>query len=185
MKPVTLPVAGFVTGIGLDGFLNGIVLHQILQWDHLVCVSATCEPRSLAEAKAQTAQDGFFHLAVWVVTLAGVVLLFHAARHPQRQWKGRVLAGAMLMGWGVFNLVEGIIDHHLLRIHHVMAGSPHEALADWLFLALSALLAMVGGVDGCRAASCEAALTLRDDFSGLIAGISHFPSSMGTLPKRA
>ena len=27
--------------------------------------------------------------------------------------------GLLLAGWGVFNLVEGLIDHHLLGVHHV------------------------------------------------------------------
>jgi len=34
------------------------------------------------------------------------------------------------MGFGIFNLVEGIIDHHLLGIHHVNETVPHE---QWIF----------------------------------------------------
>ena len=31
--------AGIVLGIGLGGFFDGIVLHQILQWHHMLTLS--------------------------------------------------------------------------------------------------------------------------------------------------
>jgi uncharacterized membrane protein len=40
----------------------------------------------------------------------------------------------MLVGWGVFNLVEGLIDHHLLDLHHVRDLPAHVPLYDWVFL---------------------------------------------------
>jgi len=136
--------AGLLLGVGLGGFLDGIVLHQILQWHHMVCQTATCEARTVEEFKKQTFQDGLFHLGVWIVTLIGVILLFRAMRHTERVPHGSELAGSMLIGWGSFNIVEGVIDHHLLGIHHVLAGSPHQTLADYVFLGVSLLL-VVGG----------------------------------------
>jgi uncharacterized membrane protein len=49
----------------------------------------------------------------------------------------------MLAGWGLFNLVEGLIDHQLLTIHHV--NSDNVVLWDTLFLVLGAAL-LVGGL---------------------------------------
>jgi uncharacterized membrane protein len=58
----------------------------------------------------------------------------------------------------VFNLVEGIVDHHLLGIHHVRTG-PYQIWWDLGFLLLGAVL-MAGGwllqrggapIDLCRA----------------------------------
>jgi uncharacterized membrane protein len=138
--------AGLALGIGLGGFLDGIVLHQILQWHHLVCRTATCEVHTLAEFKTQSFEDGLFHLAVWCVTFAGVVLLFRAMLHATIVPRGRALAGSMLIGWGSFNLIEGLIDHHLLGIHHVLAGSRYQTLADWTFLVASLLLVVFGSV---------------------------------------
>ena len=43
---------------------------------------------------------------------------------------------------GIFNLVEGVVDHHILGIHYVKAGVPG---LDLVFLALGALL-LAGGV---------------------------------------
>lgn len=128
--------AGLVLGLGLGGFFDGIVLHQILGWHHLVCYTATCRPNSVAELQRQTVQDGFFHLACLGLTLAGAVLLFRAARRTDpAAWTGRALVGALLAGWGMFNFVEGLIDHQILGIHHVRPGQPGEFLADMLFLA--------------------------------------------------
>jgi len=39
----------------------------------------------------------------------------------------------MLAGWGGFNVVERLIDHHLLGVHHVRVG-PDELLYDIGFL---------------------------------------------------
>jgi uncharacterized membrane protein len=47
------------------------------------------------------------------------------------------------MGWGLFNLVEGIVDHHILGIHHVRSG-PHQVWYDVGFLVLGAVLVLAG-----------------------------------------
>lgn len=142
-------------GLGLGGFADGIVLHQILGWHHLICTTETCQPETVEALKVQNMQDGFFHLATWLLTITGVVMLFRAGRVATQVWSGRALAGSMLAGWGVFNLVEGVIDHHVLRIHHVRPGHPNELLFDLLFLASGVLLIAVGawmsrGASGAR-----------------------------------
>ncbi|HEY0551236.1 MAG TPA: DUF2243 domain-containing protein, partial [Verrucomicrobiae bacterium] len=75
--------AGMVLGLGIGGFADGIVLHQVLGWHHLVCVTEHCQPTSIAHLQRQNAQDGFFHLAVWIVSLVGTGLLFRAARNSR------------------------------------------------------------------------------------------------------
>lgn len=136
--------AGLVLGLGFGGFADGIGLHQILGWHHLVCVTASCQPATIGQLQRQITQDGFFHLGLWLVTLAGTVLLFRAARQAGPAAHGRVLFGSMLAGAGLFNFLEGLIDHHLLRIHHVLPGDPHELEFDLLFLAVGVLLFLLG-----------------------------------------
>src|SRR4051812_26643723 len=97
MKSITQ--AGIVLGLGLGGFLDGIVAHQILGWHHLVCLTETCQPDSVAALQFQQRLDGFFHLATWMLTLAGVTMLFRAGG-ARTEWRGRDLAGGMLAGWG-------------------------------------------------------------------------------------
>lgn len=127
-------------GLGFGGFFDGIVLHQILGWHHLICRTDTCQPTSIASLQQQNKEDGFFHLAVWVVSLVGTGLLYRA----RNEGSGQTLLGGMLAGWGTFNFVEGLLDHQLLGLHHVLPGSPHELLYDLLFLA-SGLLLLAGG----------------------------------------
>jgi uncharacterized membrane protein len=49
----------------------------------------------------------------------------------------------MSLGWGVFNLVEGVIDHHVLHVHHVYERAG-ESIYDYAFLASGALLMFLG-----------------------------------------
>lgn len=137
--------AGIVLGLGFGGFADGIILHQILGWHHLVCVTAHCQPASIQQLQLQNTQDGYFHLVLWLVSLVGTAMLFRAACHAGPAGNGRVLLGAMLAGWGLFNFVEGIIDHQILGIHHVLPGYPHQFIFDLLFLAAGVALVLIGG----------------------------------------
>jgi uncharacterized membrane protein len=118
-------VAGVLLGIGLGGFLDGIVLHQILQWHHML--SSVLPPVTMEAMQTNMLWDGLFHALVWLATLVGVLLLWSAARHsfamPSLGW----LVGLLFVGWGLFNLVEGVIDHHILGIHHVRGYGPNLA----------------------------------------------------------
>lgn len=122
-------------GVALGGFFDGIVLHQILGWHHLICRTETCRPDSVDALLAQTSEDGWFHLAMWMLTVFGVFLLARNAR----PYSLRQISGSLLAGWGAFNLVEGILDHQILGLHHVLPKSPHSLLYDLLFLASGVL----------------------------------------------
>jgi uncharacterized membrane protein len=133
--------AGVLLGVGLGGFLDGILLHQLLQWHNML--SSHLPPDDLVSAKVNMFWDGLFHAFTWLVTLGGVVMLWRAGRRPDVPWSGRTLAGAMLGGWGLFNLVEGLIDHQLLGVHHVKPG-PYQLEWDLGFLASGVVLMLVG-----------------------------------------
>ncbi len=139
-----LRLAGLVLGLGLGGFFDGIVCHQILGWHHMVCTTFTCQPVSIAALRVQIVQDGWFHLGAWLLTITGIVLLFRSARRHALAGHGRMLIGAVLTGWGLFNFMEGLVDHHLLGLHHVRPGHPHELIFDLLFLISGLLLAGIG-----------------------------------------
>ncbi len=135
-------VAAILLGIGLGGFFDGIVLHQILQWHHMV--STPTPPTSLESLELNTLGDGIFHAATWVVTVAGVFLLMASDGARHQQGGTRTLIGGMLVGWGLFNAVEGLVDHHLLNLHHVRPG-PDELAYDIGFLVWGVLM-FLGGV---------------------------------------
>jgi uncharacterized membrane protein len=138
--------AGIVLGAGFGGLADGIVLHSILGWHHLICAGATefCQPVSVEQLQVENTQDGYFDLALWLVLLAGTALLSRAARYAAPTGDGRVLIGSMLAGCGFFNFFEGLINHQILGIHHVLPGSPHQFLYDMLFLANGLLFFAVG-----------------------------------------
>ncbi|MGX9900075.1 DUF2243 domain-containing protein [Arthrobacter sp. SA17] len=54
-----------------------------------------------------------------------------------------MLWGWVLVGWGAFNLAEGIVNHHVLAIHHVISG-PWQTVADLIFLLFGAVLVLAG-----------------------------------------
>ena len=140
-----LTKAGIVLGLGLGGFVDGIALHQILGWHHLICTTETCQVETVEALQLQNTQDGFFHLATWLLTVAGIGMLFRAGSLNAGVWSGRILLGAMLAGWGAFNVVEGLVNHQLLGIHHVRPGHPQEFVFDLLFLASGVILVFIGG----------------------------------------
>ena len=127
-------------GIGLGGFFDGIVLHQILQWHHML--SAHTPPDSLANFQLNTLADGLFHASTWIFTSIGLFLLWAAARGGAPLGWSRLIGG-LLAGWGGFNVVEGIIDHQILGVHHVRPG-PDALLYDMGFLIWGALMLIVG-----------------------------------------
>jgi uncharacterized membrane protein len=135
--------AGIVLGIGLGGFVDGIVLHQILQWHHMLS-SGPYPPTSLENLEVNTLWDGLFHAATWLATAVGLAMLWRAGRRPDAPRSTNLLLGALAIGWGLFNLVEGLVDHHLLGIHHVRENVPNVLLWDLGFLAFGALLVAAG-----------------------------------------
>ena len=124
--------AGIILGVGLGGFVDGIVLHQIVHWHNMG--SAVVPPVTLETIQQNMMWDGLFHAAVWVATLIGVYLLLFDARRGVPVPPPRRFTGLLILGWGWFNLIEGVIDHHLLDLHHVRDLPTHVPLYDWLFL---------------------------------------------------
>jgi uncharacterized membrane protein len=93
--------------------------------------------------------DGVFHAAVWLVTLVGVLMLWSAAYGPATYGRAAIpslgaFIGQMLFGWGLFNLVEGLIDHQLLAIHYVRQV-PNYQVYNLTFLAVGGVMFIVLG----------------------------------------
>lgn len=134
---------GLLLGLGLGGFIDGIALHQIMQWHNMG--SAVLPPVTLEAMMLNMRWDGYFHLATLLLTVAGVVVLWREGRNGTAPRTLTVLSGQMLLGWGVFNLVEGVVDHHLLELHHVRDMPAHVPLYDWIFLSLGGVVLIVVG----------------------------------------
>jgi uncharacterized membrane protein len=138
-----LPVAaGLVLGFGLGMFIDGIVLHQILQWHHLVVEYEAAD--SVSGLEENTLWDGVFHLSAWIVTLAGAVLLWRSRSVPARL-PARAFAGLLLIGWGAFHAVDQFVFHLALEAHHIR-DVENYAVYDWSFFGLGVAFVSVGWV---------------------------------------
>ncbi len=137
--------AGILFGLGLGGFFDGIILHQVLQWHHML-TSAGYPADSVQNLEVNTLWDGLFHSTTYIFVLLGLIILWRTAHRTHVRWSGKLLWSTMLIGFGLFNLVEGIIDHHLLGIHHVNETVPQDQWIYWDlgFLVWGALM-LIGG----------------------------------------
>lgn len=137
--------AGILFGLGIGGFFDGIVLHQILQWHHML-TSAGYPPDTVVNLEFNTLWDGLFHAATYLFVVSALVLFWRRARLPHEPWPARLLLGTILMGFGIFNVVEGLINHQLLGLHHVNETVPKQQWIYWDigFLVAGTLLIVIG-----------------------------------------
>jgi uncharacterized membrane protein len=142
LTPVPLLTTAMVLGIGIGGFIDGIVLHQILQWHEML--SARIQPTNYVGKSVNMFWDGIFHAFTLLVTLIGIVLLWKLLHRKEIDRSGYLLSGGLLLGWGLFNIVEGIIDHHLLKLHNVKEISANPEAWNLSFLGLSAVMIGAG-----------------------------------------
>lgn len=137
-------VSGLLYGLGLGGFIDGIVMHQILQWHHMVSHVEEYPVNTVAGLEVNTLADGFFHLATWFLVLAGSMTTITAWRRGRLAPSWAFHLGLVLLGWGVFNVAEGLIVHQILGVHHVRDDLGAPLSWDIGFLAFGVLL-IVGG----------------------------------------
>ena len=136
--------AGLLYGLGLGGFVDGILLHQILQWHHMVSDVDEHPVATLAGLEANTFADGLFHAVTWVFVVTASLLTVASWQQGRIAPSWSFHVGLVLAGWGVFNVVEGVVNHQLLGVHHVRDDLGGPLSWDLGFLVLGVLL-VVGG----------------------------------------
>ena len=119
-KRSLINIGSIVLGFGFMGALDGIIFHQLLQWHSVVMQT---------DRAGQIFSDGVFHFGVTIALIVGGVLLWLAGKPSDLSRGVRLLVGGFLIGSGIFNVVEGLINHHLLQIHRVKPGK-HEILLE-------------------------------------------------------
>src|SRR3954452_21063917 len=75
---ITLP--SVLLGVGLGGLFDGIVLHQILQWHHMLTSTANYPATTVHGLEVNTLWDGIFHAATSVFGTVGVRILWWRIR---------------------------------------------------------------------------------------------------------
>lgn len=142
LSPVPLTAAATVLGIGIGGFIDGIVFHQILQWHEMI--SNKIPPVTYITKSVNMFWDGIFHAFTLMVTLTGVILLWKLLKRKEIDHSGNFFAGGLISGFGLFNLLEGIADHQVLKLHNVREVTPDKQAWNLGFLAFSIVLIILG-----------------------------------------
>lgn len=136
-------VGAGVFGFGFSGLVDVLLLHHVLQLHHLV--SNKVEPTTLTGLRLNIFADGLFSLAMLTIMSVGGGLVWAAERRRARQpLPPRPLAGAAVVGLGVFDLFDVVVDHTLLGLHHATSGpgfyDPHWAVISLLIIGAGAYI---------------------------------------------
>jgi len=144
--------SGYLLGFALGGFFDGILLHQILQWHHLLSAVGPDDIRF------QVAADGYFHAAMYVIAAWGLRLLA-----TSREASSRLLLASFLIGFGLWHVVDSILSHWILGLHRIRMDSGNPLFWDLLWFVVFGLVPLFlgwlagrrsgGGDGGVRSAS--------------------------------
>lgn len=138
-------VGGGVFGFGFGAVVDVVVFHLVLQWHHLL--SARYSPTTERGLRTNVFFDGVFSLAMLGVMVVGGALVWRAANRSTVTHSSTRLLGSVFVGVGLFNLIDGVVDHYLLGVHDVVHGTqalnPHWMGASLLVVGVG-LLVLVG-----------------------------------------
>jgi len=128
---------GVVTGIGVAGTLDEVILHQLLHWHHFYDRSFT----------ADMVSDGLFHLASTALLVVGLYWAMAAVwrgRDGDRAGVWRRFWAGLFLGAGGFNLFDGTIQHKVLRLHEVRMDAADPLPYDIAFLGIAVAVMLIG-----------------------------------------
>ncbi len=119
--------SGGLIGFALGGFLDGILLHQLLQWHHLL--SGWYPGQTLALERWHVFWDGAFHAVHYLLLALGLLLLW-----PRRD--GARFLPAFAIGFGAWHVLDAVVNHWALGLHRIREGVSQPLLYDLAFFAL-------------------------------------------------
>jgi uncharacterized membrane protein len=106
-------------------------------------------PNTIESLQANIVYDGVFLAFSLIITISGIFLLWHASSSNGKntilsnKW---LFVGLVFVGLGGFNTVEGVVNHHILEMHHVIDVAVPFAF-DLAFLIVGGLaFLVVGGI---------------------------------------
>ncbi|MBB1600476.1 DUF2243 domain-containing protein [Variovorax sp. UMC13] len=127
-------------GFSLGGFFDGILLHQILQWHHLLSGIGAVQ-----DVRAQVLADGLFHALMYVIACVALTKLWRRRAVFVMAGADRALCGLALVGFGSWHMVDGVFSHWVTGIHRIRADAASPLLWDLLwFFVFGVLLVALG-----------------------------------------
>lgn len=133
--------AGYALGFGLGGFFDGILLHQVLQWHHLLSGIAAARQ----DIRVLILADGLFHLLMYVVTGLGLWLLWRTRRDFAAPGADRRLLANALIGFGAWHVIDGVLSHWVLGVHRIRMDVDNPLFWDVLWLGAFGLVPLAIG----------------------------------------
>lgn len=126
-------------GISFGGFLDGILFHQILQWHSLL---SSVDRPGFGDTRFRMMVDGIFHAGMYLVAVSGVYLFWKGLKsHPEATIPP---PGAMMLtGFGVWHVLDAIINHWLLGLHHIKEDQ-YWLLWDVIFFIAGVICVAIG-----------------------------------------
>lgn len=130
--------SGYLLGFALSGFFDGILLHQILQWHHLLL---GVRSPLFQDMRVQILADGVFHMLMYLIAIAGLWSLWRG----RASLGGRKLLSHALIGFGIWHVLDAFVSHWLLGIHRIKMDSPNPLFWDLLWFALFGIVPLIAG----------------------------------------
>lgn len=146
-------------GFALGGFFDGILLHQILQWHHLL--SAVRVDGASLDLRTQVLADGLFHALMYVVAAIGLVLHLNSVRRvgraagrgalpaaaagPAQPGEPGAFAALFLIGFGAWHVADALLSHGLLGLHRIRMDVAEPLAWDLGWLIVFGLLPLAAG----------------------------------------
>jgi uncharacterized membrane protein len=117
---------GVLLGIGIVGFIDESIFHQLLQWHNFYWAT---------DQRGRILSDGLFHVGSTLLLLWGALRLWR----DRASWTAahsRAIVAGILIGAGGFNTYDGVVQHVILHFHlvneHVckVANDPNNSIMN-------------------------------------------------------
>ncbi|MCW2927036.1 MAG: hypothetical protein JWM86_1004 [Thermoleophilia bacterium] len=135
-------VPGLVTGAGFGAMLDGLLFHELLHWHGFLSDVEGFEMDSMASMDENLVANGMFHAFALIVSILGVALIWRAGRNG-RLPDGRFTIGSVVMGWALFDIVDGVVLHLGLGLHHLYQPD-FQTESDLLYVLTNVVLLALG-----------------------------------------
>lgn len=123
-------------GFGFSGLIDVLIIHHILQWHHLL--SGIYPINTLNGLRTNIFADGLFSIGMILIAGIGAGLVWRSERRTEDVLPIRPIAGAAVIGLGIFDLYDAIVDHAILGLHQPLSQggqyNPHWAVVSILII---------------------------------------------------
>ncbi len=140
--PRRLRRASFLLGFAMGGFFDGILLHQILQWHHLL---SGVQTGALGSLSAQVAVDGVFHAIMYAIAAAGLIELFRARSAVASSAAIRPRWGHFWIGFGIWHIIDALFSHWITGIHRIKMDADNPMVWDLAWFVVFGVVPLLYG----------------------------------------